>query len=85
MHPVSLKVSELLTSLPKVLGGHWLKYFVALYPALTVYLGAGHPASDKSLAIGERVAAPRRTAQSPSSRSSTPIIDDPSTSLLHLM
>ena len=45
-------VSELLTSMPKVLGERWLKHFVQIFPTLTPYLGAGHPASDRSLAIG---------------------------------
>ncbi len=45
-------VSELLTTLPKVLGDAWLAQFARLVPALTPYLGAGHSATDRSLAIG---------------------------------
>ena len=45
-------VSELLTSLPKVLGAAWQAHFASLLPHLLPYLGAGHPASDRSLAVG---------------------------------
>ena len=45
-------VSELLTSLPKVLGAAWQPHFAALLPHLLPYLGAGHPSSDRSLAVG---------------------------------
>ena len=45
-------VSELLTSLPKVLGAAWQPHFASLLPHLLPYLGAGHPASDRSLAVG---------------------------------
>ena len=45
-------VSELLTNLPKVLGSAWCIHFAKLKPALLPYLSAGHPAGDRSLAIG---------------------------------
>ena len=45
-------VSELLTTLPKVLGSRWLKHYMTIHPKLLPYLADGHPASDKSLAIG---------------------------------
>ena len=45
-------VSDLLTALPKVMGQGWLLHFAKLVPALLPYLTAGHPASDRSLAIG---------------------------------
>ena len=45
-------VSELLTNLPKVMGAAWLVHFAKLKPVLLPYLSAGHPASDRSLAIG---------------------------------
>ena len=45
-------LSELLTTLPKVLGAGWEPHFVALFPALLPYLGSSHPASDRSVAIG---------------------------------
>ena len=45
-------VSELLISLPRVLGDQWLLHFTKLVPTLLPYLGAEHPSSDRALAIG---------------------------------
>ena len=45
-------VSELLINLPKVMGNAWLIHFGKLLPVLKPYLAAGHPARDRSLAIG---------------------------------
>ena len=45
-------VSELLTTLPKVVGAAWQPHLGTLLPSLLPYLGSGHPASDRSLAVG---------------------------------
>jgi len=45
-------VTELLTTLPKVLGASWRPHFDRLLPALQPYLREAHPSSDHSLAIG---------------------------------
>jgi hypothetical protein len=45
-------VSDLLVMMPKVLGEHWLVPFATLYEALLPYLGANHPANDRSVAMG---------------------------------
>ena len=45
-------VSDLLTMLPKVMGDYYLMHFARLVPELLPYLGAQHPGSDRSLAIG---------------------------------
>ena len=52
LKPSHRAVSELLTALPKVLGERWLKHLIHIFPTLTPYLASGHPASDRSLAIG---------------------------------
>jgi len=53
-HDASLweAVSDLLTTLPKVMGEYYLMHFAKLVPQLEPYLSAQHPAGDRSLAVG---------------------------------
>ena len=53
-HDASLweAVSDLLTTLPKVMGEYYLMHFAKLVPQLEPYLSAEHPAGDRSLAVG---------------------------------